>query len=201
MTYLFDVQNPSEGAAVGSASSSANPACRCRHSLGAHHGGKRCLFCGCVEFQVEEPVDPQPQPQGQTSATVLELVAQQPAFRNVDWNHLLEMARRGQPRGFRVRMPLIEEGDASDCIFLIMAGRAKVECYEQGLMRHLADVGPGDFVGEMGTLSGVPRMASVTASEDVRALELDLEDIRDIFRQHADLVHAFSRLIRQRQAH
>lgn len=59
---------------------------------------------------------------------------------------------------------LIEEGDLPDKFFVILDGHVTV--HRQGV--HLADLGPGDFVGETGVLALEARNASVIATTPVR---------------------------------
>lgn len=59
---------------------------------------------------------------------------------------------------------LIEEGDLPDKFYVILDGHVTV--HRQG--RHLADLGPGDFVGEAGVLALEARNASVIATTPVR---------------------------------
>jgi len=59
---------------------------------------------------------------------------------------------------------LIEEGDLPDKFYVILDGHVTV--HRQG--RHLADLGPGDFVGETGVLALEARNASVIATTPVR---------------------------------
>jgi CRP/FNR family transcriptional regulator, cyclic AMP receptor protein len=58
---------------------------------------------------------------------------------------------------------LAREGAIGQEFFIIVSGTAKVE--RGG--NHLADVGPGDFQGEMSLLDGGPRTATVTATSDM----------------------------------
>jgi CRP-like cAMP-binding protein len=64
---------------------------------------------------------------------------------------------------------VIRQGDAGDRFYVIDHGRMTVTA--DG--RHVADLGPGDFFGEIALLRDVPRTATVTASEDTRLLSLE----------------------------
>jgi voltage-gated potassium channel len=46
--------------------------------------------------------------------------------------------------------------------------------------KHLRDVGPGDFLGEIALLRGDPRTASVIATSPVRAIAMSGQDFRDM---------------------
>jgi CRP-like cAMP-binding protein len=64
------------------------------------------------------------------------------------------------PAGLQV----LRQGASPDAFFVIRRGRARVERDA----RHVADLGPGDFFGELALLAGGERTASVVASTDMR---------------------------------
>lgn len=178
-----EVENPPEV---------SNPVCACKHSLGAHKPAKGCVFCGCQQFRVEMLAEVLLQGQ---PAPAVDLVSNHAAFRDVEREHVLDLVRAGRPRQFSKGANIMREGDLGDRLYLILTGTVKVTTAEGELAR----LGPGEFVGEMATLFGAQRSATVTANQDVLALELTAADLRDVFRQDADLVLGFSRLVRQRQ--
>ena len=58
---------------------------------------------------------------------------------------------------------LIKEGDVGREFMIILDGSAAVR--RRG--RKIADLGPGDFLGEVSVLSGAPRTADVVATTDM----------------------------------
>jgi MFS family permease len=64
---------------------------------------------------------------------------------------------------------VIREGDAGDRFYVIEEGT--VEVTKEG--RHVAPLGPGDFVGEIALLRDIPRVATVTATSPVVLQALD----------------------------
>lgn len=75
------------------------------------------------------------------------------------------LATRGELRRYRKGTVLIHEGDHGDTVFILVAGRIKVSCIDEGGREITFGLfGPGEYVGEM-ALDGGPRSASVTTLE------------------------------------
>lgn len=72
----------------------------------------------------------------------------------------------------RIRLPegtlLTRQGDIGREAFVILTGSAAVD--RDG--ERVAEIGPGDVVGELALLDGGPRSATVTATSDIEALVL-----------------------------
>jgi cAMP-binding proteins - catabolite gene activator and regulatory subunit of cAMP-dependent protein kinases len=66
---------------------------------------------------------------------------------------------------------LFREGDPGDFVARILEGRVAVEKDHEGEAIGLGELGPGDFVGEMGVIERKPRSATVRALAEV-AVEL-----------------------------
>jgi len=84
------------------------------------------------------------------------------------------LAEQGQPRTVRAGSQLMQQGDVGDSMYVIVKGRVRVERDHPQLTEPLvlAELGPGEVVGEMGLLDGEPRSASVTAIEETETVEL-----------------------------
>lgn len=64
---------------------------------------------------------------------------------------------------------IFREGDAGDAMYVIRSGSVKVTKNMYGIMVKIAELGPGDYFGEMALLEGVPRSASAIAETPVEA--------------------------------
>jgi CRP/FNR family transcriptional regulator, cyclic AMP receptor protein len=74
---------------------------------------------------------------------------------------------------------LIHEGTFAHEFLLIEAGSAEVR--REG--RLLAELGPGDFAGEIGVMQDARRNATVTASSELTAIVMTARDLRGLARE------------------
>lgn len=83
------------------------------------------------------------------------------------------MRRRDISRG----EPLVEAGEASDSLFIVLHGAFDVlgreDAMGEGPGGPIARLVAGDVVGEIGFFAGTPRTATVVATRDATVLELD----------------------------
>lgn len=75
---------------------------------------------------------------------------------------------------------LFRQGDPSDVIYMIEQGRIDVTRETPEGDVHLASLGPGDHLGEMGPLFGLPRSATARASEDTVLTAYGVKAFRDL---------------------
>lgn len=74
-------------------------------------------------------------------------------------------------RRFPAGASILREGDPSDVAYIVTAGRCTVSRPSPGGGRTLLrTVGPGEIFGEVGLVSGTPRLADVHAETDVSTL-------------------------------
>jgi CRP-like cAMP-binding protein len=79
------------------------------------------------------------------------------------------LAPRHIIRVFHEGDSIIRVGEQDDNFYILLAGKAGIYQSEQ----RVAEVAPGDFVGEVGFICGEPRTATVIADMDVIAMCLD----------------------------
>jgi CRP/FNR family transcriptional regulator, cyclic AMP receptor protein len=78
------------------------------------------------------------------------------------------IAKGASVRVFPKNAIIVNEGDETDSLYVILAGRARVYVSNaQGREVQLNTMGPGEYFGEV-TLDGGPRSASVMALDEVR---------------------------------
>jgi CRP-like cAMP-binding protein len=91
---------------------------------------------------------------------------------------------------------LVDEGESAYQFFVIREGHAAV--ISGG--RHLRDLGPGDFLGEIGLVQHRDRTASVIASSRIKALVMEEEDFQAMARSMPTVAEQLDAAIEERLA-
>lgn len=77
---------------------------------------------------------------------------------------------------------IVEEGTASDCLFILLTGAVQVERRFEGRRVVLATLDePGDFFGEMSLIDIMPRSADIRAAADSTVLALPKKQLSSFF--------------------
>jgi CRP/FNR family cyclic AMP-dependent transcriptional regulator len=97
-----------------------------------------------------------------------------PLFEDVPDDELRQIAPFADEVNVDAGKELVREGDFSYEFFAIEDGEAEVTRGGD----HVADLGPGDFFGEIGLLEKDLRTASVTAKSDMRLVTLTGWDMK-----------------------
>jgi hypothetical protein len=104
-----------------------------------------------------------------------------PLFAELEPGDLLELAELAREEEVAPEASLCEEGrpDSGD-VFIVLGGRATVTVRGGDGDREIAQVGPGDVVGELALLDGSPRSATVRAAGGpLRVLRIPAGAFRD----------------------
>jgi CRP/FNR family cyclic AMP-dependent transcriptional regulator len=97
-----------------------------------------------------------------------------------------ELAALGRVRSYPKNTVFITEGDSSDSVFVVLAGKVKAFVSDtEGHELILNTQGPGDYVGEM-ALDGKPRSASVITQEPSTFSVVQREPLREAIRRNPD---------------
>ena len=126
----------------------------------------------------------------ETSNTSQELKELQAStlFSSFERDALIEIISSTELRSFNEGDIIVTEGEEGSSLFLIVGGSVKVFTRpEDGGNMPLAELGPGDFFGEVSLLTGRPRTATITASTEVTAIELDRMSLDRITEGHPEV--------------
>jgi CRP/FNR family cyclic AMP-dependent transcriptional regulator len=91
---------------------------------------------------------------------------------------------------------LAEQGDYAYELFVIEDGKAEV--LQNG--ERIAELGPGEFFGEMGVLEGKQRNATVVAATPMRLFTLSHWDVKRLERQAPEAVGKLREVLDQRRS-
>ena len=107
-----------------------------------------------------------------------------PLFRDVPDEELGQIATFAQEVSVEAGRELVREGDFSYEFMAIEEGEAEVTRHGE----HLADLGPGDFFGEIGLLEKTLRTATVTAKTPMMLVTLTGWDLKRMERHIPDAI-------------
>lgn len=130
-----------------------------------------------------------------------------PLFTDLGARELHRLALTCVERDYPAGSVLVRQGQPGAGLFIIVSGHARVSREDASGPHEAATLGPDDVFGEMSLLDDLPRSATVTAVDAVRALLLPVFDFRSALREDGDmcirLLAVLSRRLRraeQRQA-
>lgn len=120
-----------------------------------------------------------------TPSDAAESLRSLPLLARLNTEDVRALASRGRMRRFNSGAYVVREGEPGDSLFVILEGRARVVfSSDGGEEATLAHLGPGDCIGEMTVFDGLPRSASVVASESMATLNVTREDFRAWLGEH-----------------
>jgi CRP/FNR family transcriptional regulator, cyclic AMP receptor protein len=120
-----------------------------------------------------------------------------PVFSDLDDDELGHIAALAAEVSVPEGKELVREGDYSYDVLAIEEGTASVE--RDGA--HVADLGPGDVVGEMGVLERAQRSATVRATSPMLLVTLTGWDIRRLKKTAPNAVGHLRGVVAQRREH
>lgn len=124
----------------------------------------------------------------------LRVLASVPIFAPLPGTSLEHLAGRLVPLRIDAGTVVVREGDAGDRFYMIAEG--EVEVSENG--RRLAELGAGQYFGEIALLRDLPRTATVTARTPVVLYALDREDFLAAVTGHAPSAQAAEEIVSAR---
>jgi small-conductance mechanosensitive channel/CRP-like cAMP-binding protein len=107
------------------------------------------------------------------------------------------VAERRYAAGERV----VRQGDRGSEFFIVVSGKVRVTVRrEDGRAAEIGTFGPGFFFGEMALLTGEPRRATVTATEDTDVVVIGKDEFREIIAAHPKIAVKLSAAVEKRRA-
>ena len=118
-----------------------------------------------------------------------------PLFKDVPDDELAQIAGFAQEVNVEQGRELVREGDFSYEFMAIEEGEAEVTRGGE----HVANLGPGDFFGEMGLLERTLRNATVTAKTPMRLVTLSGWDLKRVERAAPQALERVRKVLEERK--
>ena len=124
----------------------------------------------------------------------LDDLARVPLFAACSKKELQTIARASDDVRVQKGKMLVEEGRAGHEFFLILEGKASVKRGK----KKIADLGPGQYFGEMALLDRGPRSATVVADTDMDVLVLGQREFAGVIDEVPTMAHKLLTTMAQR---
>lgn len=131
-------------------------------------------------------------------ATLADRLHEHPVFTECSRDDIIALLLAGKRTAIPAQWAFVQEQTPADAAYVLLEGNARV--FRNGVP--VADLRPGDIVGETGLLNGTLRNATVTSLEPLKALRIDQDrfaelmwrrpNVRDAFRHVSDARRAAS---------
>jgi len=106
-----------------------------------------------------------------------------PLFSSLDSKSTAELGEYLTIHDYPRSATIFRNGDPGDAMYLIDVGKVRISITDaDGALVTLAELGPGDFFGEMAMLDGQGRSANAIAIDDARLAKLTRDDFLSFMR-------------------
>jgi CRP-like cAMP-binding protein len=109
-----------------------------------------------------------------------EMITRFPLFQGFTLHGAQMLLDCGEVKEYSPGEVLLKERDSPTFVLLVLTGKMQVFVERQGRDLVLTDAGPGTILGELAVLCGIPRSASVRASERSAVLKWSATDFRKL---------------------
>ena len=109
------------------------------------------------------------------------------------------MAEGARVHQYAVGESIVRQGEEGDSFFVITSGGVEVSgSDETGASVILAQLGGGDFFGEMSLLTGERRSATVKALEDTMTIVVDKANFAQVITANPSIAQSLSEILERR---
>jgi hypothetical protein len=149
----------------------------------------------------EQLPKPAEDPAGKTEPLFTRPVPKSPLFEMLSDVEREAIVREMQIESHDEGSVIITEGDPGTSMYLIASGEVKVYTRGAGGTVYLANLGEGDFFGEVSVLTGKPRTATITASQRTELLRLDKEKLDGVLSKYPGIRTVLDDFYKKRANH
>ena len=117
----------------------------------------------------------------------IELLASVPLFEGLSRANLGRVASLAEHASYNAGRVIVKKDEPGRAFYVIVDGTAKVVKGKIVTARREAELGPGDFFGELSLLDGDPRAATVVAATPLSAIRIERAAFRHLLREEPEL--------------
>lgn len=111
-----------------------------------------------------------------------------PLFEGLSTADLKQVAELSEEVEFSRGEEIARQDEPGDTMYLVVSGKISVQTGPANGEKHeIARRGSGDYVGEMALISQMPRMASLVAAGEVRALSIGQKSFQGLLRERPEV--------------
>ena len=114
---------------------------------------------------------------------------------------LQNLLKNGKILSFEKDDKLFKQGDPTVSVYITITGSFSVLINDDTSQTSIADIGVGELIGEMGTITGLSRSATVIANRKSKVLELNLKDIKNSAEDNSEFMLLLARVAIARLLH
>jgi CRP/FNR family transcriptional regulator, cyclic AMP receptor protein len=130
--------------------------------------------------------------------TAAELIRRIDFFQPLDDRTVNQIARVCIVREYSPGDYIVRQGDAGLGLYFITRGRARVEMVREGVSTLIAELSPGEFVGELSIIDQKPRLANVICTADTSCLLLTRDRFTKLLHKYPEIAMQMARALAAR---
>lgn len=150
-------------------------------------------------FLTEDSIERREHKRETERARRISALSQIALLRDLSDGERAELADSLQRAPFAKGEVMTREGAAAHHLYLISKGQVSVRAQQGSQDREVAQLGPGEYFGEMSLLTGEPRSATVVALSEVECYRLDADAFRKLLERRGDLAEKMAAQLAERR--
>ncbi len=119
-------------------------------------------------------------------------------FENFSELQLRQLIEIGQRKKLKLGEVLFSENELGDAFYIILSGTVEVRL--DRINKHLANLHSGDFFGELALMLGIPRTATVRATEDTVLFAIERSGFKNLLHENPEIYPILIEKLEERQA-
>jgi CRP-like cAMP-binding protein len=115
------------------------------------------------------------------------LLERVPLFAGCTGLDISRIASLSEERIYREGQVIVKSGDPGKAFYVITSGKVKVVAGESPTGKKVAELGRGDFFGELALLDGDARTRTVVAETPLETIRIERSEFRKLLRKEPNL--------------